>query len=74
MTAARLADLLGSRAGRPVTDRTGLTGEFDVEVNWNQELSIFTALKEQLGLRLEEGMPTTQESIVIDHVERPSEN
>jgi uncharacterized protein (TIGR03435 family) len=74
MTAARLADLLGNSAGRPVTDRTGLTGEFDVELTWNQGLSIFTALKEQLGLRLEEGMPTTQESIVIDHVERPSEN
>jgi uncharacterized protein (TIGR03435 family) len=74
MTAARLAGLLENSTGRPVTDQTGLTGEFDVDLTWSQDLSIFTALKEQLGLRLESGSAVVQDSIVIDRVERPSEN
>jgi uncharacterized protein (TIGR03435 family) len=74
LTMARFAELLTSSAGRPVTDQTGLTGTFDVDVTWSQDVSIFTALKEQLGLKLESGPSVTQESIVIDRVERPSEN
>jgi uncharacterized protein (TIGR03435 family) len=74
MTAARLASLLETSAGRPVVDQTGLIGEFDVDLTWSPELSIFTALKEQLGLRLEGGSSVVQDSIVIDRIERPSEN
>ena len=74
LTIARLAELLTSSAGRPVTDQTGLTGTFDVDVTWSQDVGIFTALKEQLELKLESGASVTQESIVIDRVERPSEN
>ncbi|MGH9240793.1 MAG: TIGR03435 family protein [Vicinamibacterales bacterium] len=74
LTMPRLADLLTSAASRPVTDQTGLSGTFDVDLAWSQELSIFTALKEQLGLRLDNGPAVTEDSIVIDRVERPSEN
>jgi uncharacterized protein (TIGR03435 family) len=63
--------------GRPVVDRTGLTGRFDFTLTWAPEgstdtdaPSIFTALQEQLGLKLE---PTTGpvDVLVIDSVERP---
>jgi uncharacterized protein (TIGR03435 family) len=61
-----------------VIDRTGLDGRFDYELEFARDPlaqsdlpSIFTALTEQLGLKLE---PTDapQAVIVIDHIERPS--
>jgi len=64
--------------GRPVVDRTGLTGRFDFTLTWAPEgttdtdaPSIFTALQEQLGLKLE---PATGpvDVLVVDSVERPS--
>jgi uncharacterized protein (TIGR03435 family) len=64
--------------GRPVVDRTGLSGRFDFTLTWAPEgstdtdaPSIFTALHEQLGLKLE---PTTGpvDVLVIDSVERPT--
>src|SRR5262249_31955060 len=68
----------------PVLDRTGLTGTFDIHLEWTPDsvlagaepsegLSIFTALREQLGLRLESSRDSA-EVIVIDRVERPSGN
>jgi uncharacterized protein (TIGR03435 family) len=82
-TMARLAGEL-SFVGRQVIDRTALTGAFDIDLEWTPEspgaalspdagASIFTALQEQLGLKLE---PSTAplEIIVIDSAERPSEN
>jgi uncharacterized protein (TIGR03435 family) len=74
MTTARLAQVLESGAGRPVIDQTGLNGEYDVDLAWSPELSVFTAVREQLGLRLEAGNALVTDSIVIDRVERPSEN
>ena len=74
LTMARFAELLASSAARPVTDQTGLTGTFDIDLTWSQDVGVFTALREQLGLKLESGPSVTQESIVIDRVERPSEN
>jgi uncharacterized protein (TIGR03435 family) len=74
MTMDRLAMLLESRAGRPVQNQTGLTGEFDVDISWSQELSVFTAIREQLGLTLERGTDIVRDSIVIDRIERPSAN
>ena len=83
--AAALTDLLG----RPVVDRTGLTGTFDVELSFDRDSAvtlpqrpvttppslptIATALQEQLGLRLESARDPV-EVIVIDRIERPSEN
>jgi uncharacterized protein (TIGR03435 family) len=74
MTMARLATLLESSAGRPVQDRTGLTGEFEVDLSWSPELSVFTAIGEQLGLKLDSGTALVRDSIVIDRIERPSAN
>jgi uncharacterized protein (TIGR03435 family) len=68
---------------RIVEDRTGLTGRYDFELHYTATgmgmddlpgaISIFDALPEQIGLRLE---PTKGpvSVFVIDHVERPSEN
>ena len=74
MTSARLANLLETAAGRPVVDQTRLAGEFDVDLTWSPDLSIFTAIREQLGLRLEPGASIVQDSIVIDRVDRPTAN
>jgi uncharacterized protein (TIGR03435 family) len=68
--------------GQPILDRTGLPGLFDINLEWtpsNSEntaddgASIFTALQEQLGLRLEPHKVPTR-ILVVDHAERPSEN
>jgi uncharacterized protein (TIGR03435 family) len=74
---------------RPVIDKTGLTAAFDLHLKWTADVpegipgpgaaadptgpSIFTALKEQLGLKLESAKEPV-EILVIDHVEGPSEN
>lgn len=76
---AVLADILTGSVGRVVVDRTGIAGGFDVELKWAPDLqtsdlpSIFTAVQEQLGLKLvSEQVPA--EVVVIDHIERPTEN
>jgi uncharacterized protein (TIGR03435 family) len=76
----RLASRLSDRVGRPVIDKTGLTGRYNFELQWTPEgaqsdngPSLFTALPEQLGLRLESEKGPV-EMFVIDRVERPSEN
>jgi uncharacterized protein (TIGR03435 family) len=94
-----LARALSHALGRPVLDRTGLTGEYDIALQWTPESqtpmfkgteegqqnsgsrpsadssgpSIFTAIQEQLGLKLE-SQKGLAEVLVIDHVEKPSEN
>ena len=74
-----------SFAERRVIDRTGLVGLFDIELEFTPPrsaddpaacqscVSIFTAIREQLGLRLESGRGQG-EFLVIDRVERPTEN
>jgi uncharacterized protein (TIGR03435 family) len=84
----RLSDLqviLSRNMGRAVVDRTGLTQRFDVELQFDMPSQtaveagdaraalLRTAIEEQLGLRTEDGR-TSAEVLVIDHVERPSEN
>jgi uncharacterized protein (TIGR03435 family) len=80
-----LATVLSYMAGRPVVDKTGLTGTYDIKMEMLQPEppaadgrqdpgpSIFTMAQEQLGLRLESAKGSV-ETLVIDHVERPSEN
>lgn len=66
---------------RVVVDETGLNGRYNFVLNdispgpapAESATSIFTALQEQLGLKLEE-RKSSVEVLVIDHVERPSEN
>ena len=67
-------------AGSVVSNDTGLGREYDFTLEWVQDAAandsgptLFTALREQLGLRLvsaEKPAPV----IVIDRIERPSEN
>jgi bla regulator protein blaR1 len=71
--------------GRLIVDRTGLTGPYEITLDWQRERggttatdengspSLLTALQEQLGLRLVETKGPV-EVIVIDHIERPSGN
>jgi uncharacterized protein (TIGR03435 family) len=76
----RMAEILGGFVGSPVSNDTRLGGEYDFTLEWVQDAAatdagptLFTALREQLGLRLvsaEKPAPV----IVIDHIERPSEN
>jgi len=66
--------------GRPVVDKTSLLGKYDFVLEWTPEVgvapggsTIFTALQEQLGLRLD-SQKGPVENTVIDRVEKPSEN
>ena len=77
---ASLADHLAGKAGRPVIDKTGLTGEYDFRLEWASEQaadstlpSLFTAIQEQLGLKLQPSKGPV-DTLVIDHAEMPSEN
>ena len=83
---ARLADFLArprTGLGRPVVDKTGLDGVFDFTLDWTPDsdaqtseapLSIFVALQEQLGLKLETQKGPV-EVLIVDHVEKiPVEN
>jgi uncharacterized protein (TIGR03435 family) len=74
---------------RPVTNKTGLTGSYrikltfefgastlrgpEVTANPDAPPTIFVAVQEQLGLKLEL-VKVTKETLVIDHIERPTEN
>jgi uncharacterized protein (TIGR03435 family) len=74
-----LANTLSGVLGRPVRDQTGLAGTYDFELEWSTDPSIhsgpsiFTAVEEQLGLRLEPGKGPV-EIMVIDHVEHATLN
>jgi uncharacterized protein (TIGR03435 family) len=69
---------------RPVVDQTGLAGKWDFKWTWTQDESrvsldanappgMFTAIQEQLGLKLE-AKKAPADVFVIDHIERPSAN
>lgn len=77
---AELASNLGNQLGRFVTDQTGLDGQYDLVLDWDPDQmadstgpSLFTALREQPGLRLEPGKAPVQ-VLVIHSVTRPAEN
>jgi uncharacterized protein (TIGR03435 family) len=82
-TMTTLADQIAKVLGRPVVDKTGIAGRFDVTLKWTPDgiapqtdtdsASIFTAVQEQLGLKLE-STKTSVPVLVIDHVEMPSAN
>jgi uncharacterized protein (TIGR03435 family) len=86
MPMSQLANLLSPRVERLVQDQTGLTGTFALDLQWRQgdgplgadladnlPTSVFTALQEQLGLKLESRKGRV-DLLVIDHVQRPTPN
>jgi uncharacterized protein (TIGR03435 family) len=85
VTAMELAEQLSRMVDRPVVDHTGIKGFFDFTLEYSPVdaqpndgpvaglADIFTAIQEQLGLKLESSKAPI-EHLVIDHVERPSEN
>jgi uncharacterized protein (TIGR03435 family) len=91
VTMPDLGTFLSNLAGRPIQDKTGLTGKYDI--TYQMELrpppqedgsttapppdffssQIFNIVQDQLGLKLNAAKGSV-EMLVIDHVERPSEN
>jgi uncharacterized protein (TIGR03435 family) len=61
--------------GKPIVERTGLTDSYDFTLTWSETdgPSVFTALSEQLGLRVE-SQKVSVKVLVIDHIERPTPN
>lgn len=86
MFTAQLVDILSRQLQRNVVDKTGLAGKYDVTLQYTPDTSsgssdssdatgpsIFNALREQLGLKLDSAKGSVQ-SFVIDHIDKPSEN
>jgi uncharacterized protein (TIGR03435 family) len=77
------AEALAGQLRHPVSDATGLKGKYDFTLNWimggalspeNTGPTLFTALQQQLGLRLESKKGTV-DVLVVDHIEKsPTEN
>jgi uncharacterized protein (TIGR03435 family) len=86
-TIGLLARELAQSQGRLVVNRTGLTGRYDLTLRWtpdetpllngepdpNAPPGLFTAIQDQLGLKLESGKGPVP-VLVIDHIEPPSAN
>ena len=76
-----LAANLSFAVGRPIVNKTGLEGGYDFALDYAPEgadasdprPSLFTALEEQLGLKLVPSKGPV-DVIVVDHIERPTEN
>jgi uncharacterized protein (TIGR03435 family) len=77
-----LAAGLADAVHRTVIDKTGLKGHADLTLKWTDDaadpqegptLSIFTAVEEQLGLKLQPSKGPV-ETLVVDHAEMPSAN
>jgi uncharacterized protein (TIGR03435 family) len=85
-TMADIAEALGQGVlNRPVEDQTGLAGRFNLRLTWTPDWlatatenpnplpDFFTAIQEQLGLKLV-STKAPVDVLVIDHIERPSAN
>jgi uncharacterized protein (TIGR03435 family) len=84
-----LADKFSRLLGRPVVNNTDLEGNYDFKLEWTPDPgpsapdgqpvetspgpSLFSAIQQQLGLRLE-ATKGPVDVLVIDRVDRPSEN
>jgi len=75
-----LASQLGNSLGKPVHDQTGLSGSYDISLHFRPEdaeaggdadaPSVFTAVQEQLGLKLVPGKGPV-ETLVLDGAQKP---
>ena len=90
MTLAKFADVLSPEVDRPVIDKTGLTAKYDVRLEFAPERNtpfgptaataggstpaLFTALTEQLGLKLEPGKGPVMLLLVDSALKEPTEN
>ena len=81
-TMNHFAEVLSRQLDLPVVNRTALNGTFNLKLEWAPDParqaqdgppSIYTAIQEQLGLRLR-AEKTPVDVLVIDHVEQPAEN
>ena len=73
--------MLSGASGRTVLDRTGLSGNYEFDLRWtaltsdgapsDDAVSIFTAVQEQLGLKLESASAPL-EVLIVDRIEKPS--
>jgi uncharacterized protein (TIGR03435 family) len=87
-TMDRFAEILSRQMDLPVVNRTGLEGMFNLKLKWTPESTkpvkpgespvpegptIYTAVQEQLGLRLH-AQKVPVDVLVIDHAEKPSAN
>ncbi len=81
-----LTKMLEGRVDRNVVDKTGLKGNYDLHLKWRREEDgptagitddpappIYTALQEQLGLKLQPSKGPV-DTLVVDHIEEPTEN
>ena len=81
-----IATMLSREAERDVINRTALSGKFDFQLDWTPDVrtcpsdedaparpSFYTAVQQQLGLKLE-AAKAPAEVLVIDRVDRPTEN
>jgi len=94
MPMAALVQQLSQNLGRPVIDKTELTGNFNVKLEWTPESgrapggppmgevapaadnsgpTLFTAVQEQLGLKLESGKGAV-DMLSVEKIEKPTEN
>lgn len=84
LTTERIAALLGNEVDRLVVDKTGLGGHYDLTLDWVHDApeesadtpsgpTVFTALEEQLGLKLEPAKGPVP-VLVIDSAEKPGED
>ena len=89
ITIGSLVTYLSGTLAQPVVDRTGLTGNYNLRLRYKPDdatgasqasgnsqdfgPSLFSALQEQLGLKLDPAREP-MDTIIVDHLERPSEN
>jgi uncharacterized protein (TIGR03435 family) len=82
----QLVGILAAQFGRPVLNKTGLTGKYDFVLKykgrWDRDrnaddmdptLPMDRALQEELGLKVETARGSVK-TLVIDHIEKPSPN
>jgi uncharacterized protein (TIGR03435 family) len=80
---ADLAPMLQFNTDRPIVDKTGLTGRYDFKLQWTVDQSgagepdappgLFTAIQEQIGLKLEP-VKAMADVLVVDTVNKPTAN